>query len=204
MMQQNYVLSSKIKIAFDQDKAASKHSGFYANYSRFVLKALGKGSFQEFLRYMLVSENIEETVVSSVDIKVFPAPRKNGFNIVGRCNTFRGRIRIYPKTFNFCHAFRKKFGKNYFSAFVSNRARATLIHELLHMKYVSDEETVQKLTDSYFSVYLQKQLDKNSNLASLHDLIFSRKHPPFANWRFNGGLLEPIKNGKGQLDVSFT
>ena len=129
---------------------------------------------------MLLAENIEEKTVNTVDIKVFPAPRKNGFNIVGKCDTFRGKIRIYPKTFNYCYAFRKKYGKTYFFVFVGNRARAALIHELLHLKYISNEKKVQELTGIYFSAYLKKRFDKNSNLGSLNDLIFaSKKHTPF-------------------------
>ena len=103
VLQQNYVISSKIKIGLEYDKTDfSTHFGFYTNYSRFILKVLKKSSFQEFLCSMLLAENIEEKIVNTVDIKVFPAPRKNGFNIVGKCDIFRGRIRIYPKTFNYC------------------------------------------------------------------------------------------------------
>jgi hypothetical protein len=181
MLKQNYVLDSKIKIDPEYVKSDfSAHFGFYKNYSLFILKALRKYSFQEFLCCMLLSENIEEKIVNTVYIKVFPAPRRNGFNIVGKCDTFRGRIRIYPKTFKFCYAFRKKFGKNYLFTFVGNRARAALIHELLHLKYISDEKKVQALTDFYFSAYLNKQFNRNLNLISLHDLIFnSKKHTPF-------------------------
>ena len=181
MFQQNYLLYSKIKIASETEKTdLSTHFGFYKNYSLFILKALRKSSFQDFLCCMLLSENIEEENVNTVDIKVFPAPRKNGFNIVGKCDTFRGRIRIYPKTFKYCSEFRKKYGKDYLFAFVGNRARAALIHELLHLKYISDEEKVKELTDIYFSRYMAKQLGNNSNLIPLHDLIFaSNKHSPF-------------------------
>jgi len=181
MLQQNHLLSSKIKIAPQNDHTPfSKHFVFYKNYSLFILKVLRKSSFQEFLNYMLISEDIEEKNVNIVDVKIFPAPRKNGFNIIGKCDTFRGRIRIYPKTFNYCSAFRKKYGKNYLFTFVGNRARAALIHELLHLKYISDEKKVQELTDIYFSRYMKKRLEKDSNLISLHDLIFtSKKHTPF-------------------------
>ena len=178
MLQQNSLLYSKIKIASTNDHTSfSKHFGFYKNYSLFILKVLRKSSFQDFLYFMLLSENIEEKNVSTVDIKVFPAPRKNGFNIVGKCDTFRGRIRIYPKTFHYCSEFRKKYGKDYLFTFVGNRARAALIHELLHLKYISDEKKVQELTDIYFSTYMKKkkQFGKNSNLMSLHDLIFASK-----------------------------
>jgi hypothetical protein len=176
MLQQNSVLYSKIKIAPEYDKTDfSVHFSFYKNYSLFTLKALRKSSFQDFLYSMLLSENIEQKTVNTVDIKVCPAPRKNGFNIIGKCDTYRGRIRIYPKTFNFCYAFRKKHGKKYLFTFVGNRARAALIHELLHLKYISDEEKVHELTDMYFSAYMKKQIEKNSNLISLHELIFNSK-----------------------------
>jgi len=92
----------------------------------------------------------ENKPFNNVYIKVFPAPRKNGFNIVGKCDIFRGRIRIYPKTFNYCYAFRKKYGKDYFFVFVGNRARAALIHELLHLKYINGEDKVQELSGIYF------------------------------------------------------
>jgi hypothetical protein len=176
MLQQNYSLNSKIKIALDSDKNGSqRHFHFYKNYSAFILKSLQKSSFQEFICSMLSSESIEEKTVNTVDIKVFPAPRKNGFNIVGKCDTFRGRIRIYPKTFSFCFALKKKYGKNYLFAFVGNRARAALMHELLHLKYVGDEKKVQELTGIYFSAYMKKQFGKNSNLISLPDLILDSK-----------------------------
>jgi hypothetical protein len=183
MLQQNYVLSGKIKIAPENNhRDISKHFSFYKNYSLFILKVLRKSSFQEFICYMLLSENIEEKNVNTVDIKVFPAPIKNGFNIVGKCAPFKGRIRIYPKTFNYCSGFRKKYGKDYLFTFVGNRARATLIHELLHLKYISDEKKVEELTDIYFSTYMKKRkrFEKDSTLTSLHDLIFaSKKHTTF-------------------------
>jgi hypothetical protein len=176
MLQQNYDFNSKISIALDPDKVnLSRHFLFYKNYSLFILKALRKSSFQEFLDNMLLTENIQEKKVNTIDINVFPAPIKNGFNVVGKCNTFRGRIRIYPKTFTFCFAFKKKYGKNYLFAFVGNRAKAALIHELLHLKYASDEKRVQELTVIYFSAYMKKQFGKNPHLASLPDLIFDSK-----------------------------
>lgn len=175
MLQQSYPLASKIKVSREHDKLcfAEKHRGFYTNCSGFILKALKKASFQEFLNRMLLSENIEEKTVNTVNIQVFPAATKNGLNIVGRCDTFRGTIRIYPKSFYFCDALRKKLGKEVLFAFVGNRARAALIHELLHLKYASDEKKVRELTDMYFCVYMEKTINKNS--AFLHSLIFSIK-----------------------------
>jgi hypothetical protein len=178
MLQPDYLLTNKINIGKESNKAeATNHLGFYTNYSIYILKALRKSSFQEFLWSMLLIENIEERSVSRVEIKVLPAPRKNGYNIVGKCDVSRGNISIYPKSFNYCFSLRKKYGKKYVFSFVGNRARAALMHELLHLKYISDEKKVRELTDGYFSEYIKKQQDRNSNLKSLHDLIFSLKKP---------------------------
>jgi len=176
-MLQKTLLYSKIKIASEPQTTglAEPYLRFYSKYSRFVLKALRKASFQTFVDWMLLSENITEKAVSTVDIKVFPASGKNGFIIVGKCNTFRGRIRIYPKPSNFCGAFSKKFGKNILISFVGNRARAALVHELLHLKYASDEQTVRTLTEAYFSVYMKRHITKNS--VFLQDLIFNSQKP---------------------------
>jgi hypothetical protein len=171
MLQQNYALSSKIKVAAKCSKPVERHRGFYTNYSTFTLKALKRNSFQEFLTQMLILENIAENTVNTVDIQVFPDPPKNGLNIVGKCNTYRGRIRIYPKSFYFCDALKKKLGKQVLYAFVGYRARAALIHELLHLKYADDEKKVRELTDLYFCIYMQTKFTKNQ--AFLHALIFN-------------------------------
>ena len=173
MLQQSYALSSKIKVAGENDKPCfvDKHLSFYTNYSSFILKALRKASFQEFLYWMLLSENIEEKTVNTIEIEVLPAPSKNGLNVVGRCNTFKGKIRIYPKSFYFCDRLKKKLGKGVLYAFVEYRARAALMHEILHLKYASDEKKVRELTDLYFCVYMGKRFNDNS--AFLRSLIFS-------------------------------
>ncbi len=177
MLSQSQVLSAKIQIAKEYNRLeySEKHVYFYTKYSCFTLKALRRASFQKFLGGMLLSENIEETVINAIDIKVYPAPRKNGNNIAGRCNVFRGKIRIYPKTIKFCKVFKKKFGRDILFAYAGNRARAALIHELLHLKYASDEAKVRELTKVYFASYTKKQLIKSSNKVPIYNLIFEAK-----------------------------
>lgn len=89
---------------------------------------------------MLKKEKIEEQAVRAVHVKVLPLRRKNGKGIAGNCDTTRGRIRIYPKTMNFCQIFKQKFGRYTLLVYAGNRARAALIHELLHLKYIEDEK----------------------------------------------------------------
>ncbi len=176
MQQQSCSLSNKIKVANQNNRTyfVGKHIGFYTSYSTFILKALRRTSFQEFLYEVLFTEKIEEETVNAVDIELFPAAiKKNGLNIVGRCDTFRGRIRLYPKSFYFCDALRRKMGKEMLYTFAGNRARAALIHEILHLKYTSDEKKVRELTDMYFCVYMEKQFTDNP--AFLRSLIFNAK-----------------------------
>jgi hypothetical protein len=174
MLKQSNLLSGKIMIAAEYDKPAysEKYLWFYTKYSCFTLRALNKSSFQKFLGWMLAIENIKETTVNSVDVKVFPDHGENGHVLAGRCDTYGGKIRIYPKSINFCKAFRKKFGKKILFTYAGNRARAALIHELLHLKYTSNEEKVRELTKVYFSTYTKKQTAQKSTPISIYKLIF--------------------------------
>jgi hypothetical protein len=72
----------------------------------------------------------------------------------------------------FCQIFKHKFGKTTLLAYAGNRARAALIHELLHLKYVEDEKTVRELAKEYFFVFIQKQSVQGSNRLWVYTLIF--------------------------------
>lgn len=158
MLKQSYVLTNKISIANAEDDDLNlSNNSFYLKYSRFTLKALSKNVFQEFLSDMLKFEKIPQKNIDSIRIEIFPAPRKNGLTIAGKCNTIKGKIRIYPKPMRFCHAFRKEYGQYLLVEYAGSRARASLIHELLHLKYGSDEVGVRKLTKQYFSELIKKE-----------------------------------------------
>ncbi len=189
MYRQSQALYSKIKIAAENEPNPVNHYHFYCRYSRFTLKALRKHPFQEFLNNMLKTEKIEQSTINSVKIEFFPAPRKNGFTIAGRCNRFRGKIRIYPKTFKFCSTFSRKYGKDTLVSYAGNRARASLIHELLHLKYKSDEEKVRELTKTYFCAFTEG-FTKNSPSISVFNLIFTR-----ADWKETPLNLLPLSYG---------
>ena len=95
--------------------------------------------------------------MNSVKIELYPLQKENGLKIAGKCNPYTGKIRIYPKTAQFCSAFEEKYGKDLLILYAGSRARAALIHELLHLKYTSDEKQVRKLTETYFSEYIKKR-----------------------------------------------
>ena len=165
-----------MKRSVDPQKLKSfsqNHVKFYLKYSSFVFKALKKPSFQKFICWMLKKEKIEEQIVSMVQVKVLPFRRNNGNGVAGKCNTTRGRIRIYPKTIKFCQIFKQQFGQNILFAYAGNRARAALIHELLHLKYEEDEKTVRELSREYFCIFTQKQCIKSGRSLFIYTMIFN-------------------------------
>jgi len=168
-------LSNRIKIATSPeklDKASPKYVGFYMKYASFVFRTLKRPSFQEFLLWMLRSENIEEQTVRDVKVRVFPFRRKNGNGLAGNCNTSRGRIQIYPKTLKPCKELIHELGKDKFILYAGSRARAALIHEILHLKYADDEEKVRELTKEYFEVFAQKRPAQSSHVPRIYNMIF--------------------------------
>ena len=169
------MLSNKMKITVHPEKIeapSQKQVGFYMKYASFVLRTLRGPSFQKFLSWMLKKENIEEHMVRDVQVAVFPFQRKNGNGLAGHCNTNRGRIQIYPKTCKFCQELIQECGKDKFISYAGSRARAALIHELLHLKYANDEEKVRELTREYFAVFAQNRSAQNSHVPSIYNMIF--------------------------------
>ena len=47
--------------------------------------------------------------------------------------------------------FKQKFGWHTLSMYAGNRARAALIHELLHLKYVEDEKPLENFPENIFA-----------------------------------------------------
>ena len=178
MLEKNFQLSSKMRISVDHEKLetfSQNHVKFYLKYSAFVFKALKKPSFQKFLRWMLKKEKIGEQTVRAVQVKVLPVRRKNGKGVAGKCNTTQGRIRIYPKTIKFCQIFKQNFGRSNLLAYAGNRARAALIHELLHLKYAEDEKTVRELAKEYFCIFTQKRCTQSVCSLFIYTMIFNAK-----------------------------
>jgi hypothetical protein len=178
MLEESPSLSSKMRISCDHKKLANfsqKQVRFYLKYSSFVFRALEKPSFQKFLRWMLRKETIGEQEIRAVHVRVLPLRRKNGKGIAGNCDTARGRIRIYPKTTKFCRTFKQKFGRNTLLDYTGNRARAALIHELLHLKYKEDEKTVRELSKDYFCIFTRKQHHQSAHSLFIYKMIFTVK-----------------------------
>ena len=178
MVEETFPLSGKMRINVEPEKIGNFSQNqvrFYLKYSSFVVRVLKKPSFQKFLNWMLQKEKIEEQTVRAVHVKVLPLRRKNGKSIAGNCDTTRGRIRIYPKTIKFCQTFTQKFGRSTLLAYAGNRARAALIHELLHLKYIEDEKTVRELAKEYFCIFIQKKYAQSAHSFCIYTMIFNAK-----------------------------
>lgn len=148
-------MSSRMNISVRPEKLARfshTHLGFHMKYASVVFKTLRKPVFLSFICWMLKREKIGEDAVASVKVMTFPFRKDNGNVLAGRCNS-KGEIHIYPKRLEFCRKLRQKFGRERFHSYIKNRARAALIHELLHMKYSDDEEKVRELTKKYFKIF---------------------------------------------------
>jgi hypothetical protein len=169
------LLSKKMKITVPSarlERFSSRHVNFYSKYASYVFKALSKPSFQKFLSWMLKRENIEEQMITDVHVRVLPFRKKNGNGLAGNCDIQNGIIQIYPRTRKFCTRLKREFGKNGFLSYVRIRARAALIHELLHLKYGRNEEKVRQATKEYTATFSRKRLSQNPALLTLYAVLF--------------------------------
>jgi hypothetical protein len=169
------ILSDRIEVTTRHERLhefSEEHAGFYVKYASFVLKSLKKPPYQRFLYWMLQKEKIETHAIRKVEIKLLPLRRKNGNGLAGKCNTYIGRIQIYPRTLKSCQKLMREFGKVGFATYVRLRARAALIHELLHLKYEKNEEKVRELTKKYSSIFTRNRPMKNSVGLSIYRILF--------------------------------
>ena len=169
------MLSDRIEVTTRPERLrefSEEHAGFYVKYASFVLKSLKKPLYQRFLNWMLQKEKIQTHTIRRVEIRLLPFRRKNGNGLAGNCNTYIGKIRIYPRTLKFCQRLIQDFGKDGFASYVRIRARAALIHELLHLKYEKDERKVRELTKRYFSIFAHNRVTKDSHVSHIYTILF--------------------------------
>jgi len=129
-----------------------KHAEFYFKYAKVVAETLRWPSFQSFLDWVIKKENINKNGVKDIRVIVFPSKNEKGKRLAGRCSK-RGQISIYPKGIKAILRLLVKNKKEKLGFYLKKRAMSTLIHELLHIKYLDDEERVRELTKNYFDVF---------------------------------------------------
>jgi hypothetical protein len=152
--------------------SSENNVSFYKKYASVVFDTLREPLFQKFLNWMLRKEGIKEQEVKDVQIRMFPFIKENGNGLAGKCNS-KGEIQLYPKKRDFFRKQIKELRKGNVSFFIRSRARVALIHELLHLKYVSDEKKVRELAEKYFKIFTKHQHRQNSDIRNIAKMIFT-------------------------------
>ena len=168
-------LSSKIRVVSNPKKVEScpeKRLDFYTKYASVVSETLRKPIFQRFLDWILKRENIEKNAVKDIQVRIFPFQKENGKSIAGRCNN-EGVILIFPKKRTFLQKKMQDHKKEKVRFYLKSRAMATLIHELLHLKYEDNESKVRQLTKKYFSIFIRNQNTKTQNTYCIQKMLFT-------------------------------
>lgn len=169
------MISGKINVNALHIKANSlqgNHIGFYKKYAAFVFKNLRKEHFQRFLCWLFKRENIDESVVRDIQVKVFPSKKKNGNTLAGKWK--KGQIFIYPRSLDFYRGLITKHGIETARYYVKSRAWATLIHEILHAKYSSNEDKVRNLTKRYFKTFVGNLEKESFDEQEIFEMLFKQ------------------------------
>lgn len=172
---ENSKLSNKIRVVVNckkLERCEQKHLQFYRGYASTVSKTLRKPSFQRFLDWIIKLEKIEKADVTDIQVRVFPFEKENGNPVAGRCNSNAGVILLFPKRRSFLKKKLQNNQKENVHFYLKSRAMAAMIHELLHMKYKSNEGKVRQLTKKYFGIFSWHQnFDSKSANASQRLLL---------------------------------
>jgi hypothetical protein len=172
---QKQKLSSKIRVTVLPQRFegfSEKQAKFYTKYATIAFKTLTNPLFQRFIDWMMLRENIDEHTVTNVQIRAFPLRKENGNGLAGRFNK-KGEILIYPKRLEFCRKLVQELEKESVYFYIKVRAMATLIHELLHIKYSCDEDKVRQLTRKYLSIFTRHRNSQNMNTKRILKILFS-------------------------------
>jgi hypothetical protein len=108
--------------------------------------------FQGFLNWIIQEENINKNRVTDIQVIIFPLKKREGKGLAGRCSK-KGQIKIYPRGIKFLGKLLMKTEEKKLDLYIKARAMSTLIHELLHIKYLGNEERVKELTKKYFDIF---------------------------------------------------
>jgi hypothetical protein len=154
---------------------------FYYDYSELVYSELSREVVQNYIEYIINKESIDTSKITEIRIMRFPF----GYSTVEMSYNDRTQqppgitfgnyvskleiIDIYPPEFphdsQISWLKEHKEAGYYFTLFEPLR---TLIHELLRVKYLGDENTVDRLTDKYMRRFERK---------TFGGIIFSDRKP---------------------------
>ena len=154
---------------------------FYYDYSELVYSELSREVVQNYIEYIRNKESIDTSKIMEIRIMRFPfgySTAEMSYNertqrppgiIFGHYVSKLGIIDIYPQEFpqdsQVSWLKEHKEACYYFTLFEPLR---TYIHELLHVKYLCDEDAVDRLTDKYVRRFERK---------TFGGIIFSDRKP---------------------------
>jgi hypothetical protein len=154
---------------------------FYYDYSELVYSELSREITQNYIEYIINKESIDTSKIKEIRIMRFPfgystAETSNGERtrrppgiVFGHHVSALGTIEIYPPEFppdSQVSWFKEhKEAGYYFTLFEPLR---TLIHELIRVKYLGDENAVDRLTHKYM-----RRFERNT----FGGIIFSDRKP---------------------------
>ena len=145
---------------------------FYGNYANYVSNCLRKPIFQRFLKWVMKREKIQKGKIRNVQIRMFPTIEENGNFLIGKCNS-KGEVFLYPKKIGACKKKRQRISSECLLGYIQGRAMASLIHELLHLKYGSNEEKVKELTKKYYSIFHSNNDSKPLDFKKHQAMVFN-------------------------------
>jgi hypothetical protein len=183
-------LISRIRITLDPQKkrkSSEQKIRYYEKYAFLVSKALKEPLFQKFLHRIIKNENIEIDKIRDIRIKTFPLKKENGNRLAGKCNN-KGVICLYPKGISVYHKLMLNWKRDRVNFYVKCRARAALIHEVLHIKYLSQEVKVRTLTRKYFKTFIRL-----TNPDTNHQTIFQKLFPKTTSEQESTAALTKIR-----------
>jgi hypothetical protein len=176
---------ANIRLANPNNEVALKFpqniTKFYYDYSELVYSELSREVIQNYIEYIINKESIDTSKITEIRIMRFPfgySTTEMSYNertqrppgiIFGHYVSTLGIIDIYPPEFpqdsQISWLKEHKEAGYYFTLFEPLR---TYIHELLRVKYLGDENTVDRLTDKYMRRFERK---------TFGGIIFSDRKP---------------------------
>lgn len=162
-----------IRLANPNNEVASKLpkniTKFYYDYSELVYSELSREVVQNYIEYIIDRESFDTSKITEIRIMRFPfgySAAEMSYNertrrppgiIFGHFVSTLGVIDIYPPEFpqdsQVSWLKEHKEAGYYFTLFEPLR---TYIHELLRVKYLGEENTVDRLTDRYMRRFERK------------------------------------------------
>lgn len=148
---------------FAKDEYHPTQIKIYSEFTKLTFQALNLTSIQDFIKELANTLNLKH-----VKVRVMRLPSKKDKIMLTRNLRFVGEqlkgrvgpnllIDIFPDLL-----WPNRLSSPYFSiaprGFILNNTIRALIHEMLHLSGIIDENEVRKLTDEYYKVFRRKYL----------------------------------------------